>query len=158
MRVDRREARVLWQNPHLLLVRKDRLTNRLVAHVELTFILVSPFLEDVVRGVRTAGAEIHEERLVRRDYLGVSDELYGLVDEILRKVVSILRFVRLVDGMVIVDEIRVPLVSLAAHKPVEAFETRARAASGASTRRHLPPLQGSEMPFPHGVGIPPSLV
>ena len=97
-----------------------------------------------MRGVRAAGAEVHEERLIRRDHLGVADELYGLVDEILGKVVSILGCIRLVerDGY---SRMRsgYQLVGLAAHKTVEAFKAAPEWPAMLPCCRHLLPLRGS---------------
>ena len=56
------------RNPaQLLLAGEDALAQLVPALVELAFVFVGPFLEDVVRPVRRAGRPIHEERLVGRE-------------------------------------------------------------------------------------------
>ena len=53
----------------LLLPREGLLAQLVPAAVELALVFVDPFLRRVVRGVRRAGGEVHEERLVRRERL-----------------------------------------------------------------------------------------
>jgi hypothetical protein len=65
-------------------------------------------------GVAGAGRVIEEERLVGRHRLGVLDELQRLVGQILGEVVAVLRRAWLVDRVVVVDQVRVPLVGLGA--------------------------------------------
>lgn len=98
-------------------------------------------------------AQIREPRLVRRDHLGVADELDCLVRQILRQVIAILGSRRRRDRVVVVDEVGgVPLVGLAAHEAVEPFETAAqRPMSFGGGEVGL--LQGRQVPFPDGVGV-----
>jgi hypothetical protein len=61
-----------------------------------------------------AGRVVEEERLVWRDRLRVLDELQRLVGEVVGQVVALGRGFRLVDRVVVVDQVRVPLVGLGA--------------------------------------------
>ena len=76
----------------------------------------------MVRRVVGARAEPHEPRLRRVAGLLVADHLDGLVGEVLREVIALLRPVGLVDEPVVFDQIRIPLVGLAAEEAVEAIE------------------------------------
>lgn len=114
VRVDRRQHGVLHQYAKLLLVRQDTLPDRFIAHIELAFVLVSPLLEDVVRGVAAARAEVHKPRLIRCDNLGISDELDRLVSQVLGEVIARFGLVWLIDEMVIVGKGGVPLIRLGA--------------------------------------------
>ena len=69
-----------------------------------------------------AGREVEEERLVGRDLLDVGDELDGLVGQIARQVVALLRRLRRLDLMVVVDEVGIVLVRVAAEEAVVALE------------------------------------
>ena len=86
-----RELGVLRDDAQLLLLLEHLFSIRVPAVVELPLVLVGPLLRDVVRCVRGAGAEVHEERLVRRDLLGVGDEADRLVHEVFRQVVALVR-------------------------------------------------------------------
>ena len=70
-RVDRRQLGVLRDDPQLLLAGEDLLADRLVAHVEAALELVDPLLRRVMRRVAGARRVVQEERLLRRDRLGV---------------------------------------------------------------------------------------
>ena len=67
-------------------------------------------------------AELHVPGLVGTRLLAVGDEGDGLVGEVLRHVVAVLGQVRLVDVVVVLDEVGIPLVRLAADEAVEAVE------------------------------------
>jgi hypothetical protein len=75
--VQRRQLGVLREDAQLLLALEHLLAVALVAHVEAAPVLLDPLLGGVVGGVGGAGAEVHEERLVRDDHPGVFDELDG---------------------------------------------------------------------------------
>ncbi len=77
----------------------------------------------MVRGVVRAGAEPHEPRLRRIAGLLIANHRDRLVGEVLGEVVALLRAVRLVDEPVVLDEVRIPVVGLAAEEAVEAIET-----------------------------------
>jgi hypothetical protein len=60
--------------------------------------------------------------LPRVDLLGVGDELHRSVGEVLGQVVALLRGLRRLDLVVVVDEVRIPLACVAAEEAVEALE------------------------------------
>jgi hypothetical protein len=76
----------------------------------------------MVRGVRGARGVVDEERPVRRDGLHVVDELHRLVGEVHRQVVTLFRAAGLVDRVVVVDQVRVPLIGLGTEEAVEPVE------------------------------------
>src|SRR5262249_10347065 len=121
--VDRRQLRLVGDDAHLLLPLEDDLAVGLVPHVELPLVLVDPLPGSVMRGMASARAVIEKERLLGRDRLRVADELERLVRIVRREVIPLLRRLRLVDRMVVVDEVRIPLVRLRPEEPVEALET-----------------------------------
>ena len=86
-----REFGVLRDDAQLLLPREHLLAVGIPAVVELALVLVRPLLGHVMRRVHRAGAEVHEERLVRRDLLGVGDEADRLVHQVLGQVVALFR-------------------------------------------------------------------
>ena len=88
-RVDRRELGIGRDDPQLLLAGERLLADRLVAHVELALELRDPLLRHLVRRMAGAGRVVEEERLLRRDHLGVLDELERLVGQIHGQVVAL---------------------------------------------------------------------
>ena len=76
----------------------------------------------MVRRVVGARAEPHEPRLRRVAGLLVAEHLDRLIGQILREVIALLRAVGLLDEPVVLDEVGVPLVGLAAEESVEAVE------------------------------------
>ena len=119
-------------------------------------VLVDPLLRRVVRRVRGAGAVVEEERLVGRDRLGVLDELDRLVGEVDREVVALLGRLRLRHRMVVVDEVRIPLVRLAAEEAVVALEP-APERPLALRRGEVHLVLGAEVPLAHVVRVPAAL-
>ena len=105
---------------------EDHLPVFVPAHVELALILVRPLLGDVVRRVRCARAEIHEEGLVGRVLLGVGDEADGLVRDVLGKMIALLRRLGRFDRVIVVGQVRVVLVRVGAEKTVETLEPAAQ--------------------------------
>ena len=156
VRVDRRELGALGHDAELLLALEDQLAVGLVAHVEPARVPVGPLLRGVVRGVRGARAVVEEERLVGRDRLRVLDELDRLVGEVDRQVVALLGRRRRLDRMVVVDEVRIPLVRLAAEEAVVALEA-APERPLALRRREVHLVLGAEMPLAHVVRVPAAL-
>ena len=69
--VDGRELGALRQQPELDLARQDPRADRLVALVEDALVPVGPLRGDEVGGVAGLRREVHEERLVGVDDLGV---------------------------------------------------------------------------------------
>jgi hypothetical protein len=105
--------------PELLLALERPFAHRFIAGVEATLVLVDPISRRLVRRVARAGRVMREERLVRRDRLGVLDELDRPVGQILTEVVSLLGLEGLLDRVVVVNEVGVPLIGLGAEEPVE---------------------------------------
>ena len=119
-RVDRRQLGALGQDPALDHARQHPLAVGLVAVVELALVLVDELLRRVVRGVVGARAEPQVPGLVGLGLLGVADEPQRLVGQVLGEVVAVLGQVGLVDVVVVLGEVRIPVVGLAADEAVEA--------------------------------------
>ncbi len=134
-RVDRRQLRLLRDEPELLLPGERLLAQRLVAHVEAALVPVDPLLRDVVRGVAGAGRVVEEERLLGRDRLRVLDELDRLVGQVDGEVVALLRRGRLIDEVVVVEQVRDTTGSSPRRGSRTSARSRARSASSAASRR-----------------------
>ena len=155
-RVERRELRVLGDDPELLLALERLLAHCLIAHVEAALVLLDPLLRHVVRGVARPRRVVQEERLVRRDRLGVLDELERPVGQVHRQVVALLGLGGLVDRMVVVDQVRMPLVGLRAEEAVEALEpTPRRPVAPGRGEMHL--VGRAQMPLARHVRVPAEL-
>ena len=102
---------------HLELALVDDLAVLVPAHVELALVLVRPLLGHVVRRVAGARGVIQEEGFVRRVDLRILDELDGLVGQVDAQVVAFLRLLGLLDLVVVVDQLRIPLVGSPPIKP-----------------------------------------
>ena len=152
-RVDRRQFGIRRDNPHLLLPRQGLLPHRLITGVEAALELVGPFLRDMVRRVGRAGRVVQEERLVRRDRLRVRDELDRLVGDVVGEVVTLGRKLGLVHRVVVVHQVRVPLVGLRAEEPVEPLKPAAGGPvppGGGEVHLH----RRAQVPLAHHVGVP----
>ncbi len=155
-RVDRRQLGVLWNDAELLLAGERLLAHRLVAHVEPAFELVDPLLRGVVRRVAGTECVVEEERLLRGDRLRVHDELDRLVGQVDAQVVALLGRARLIDEVVVVDEVGIPLARLGAEEPVPALEAPAgRPVAARRGEVHL--VLGAEVPLADHVGVPAAL-
>ena len=155
-RIDRWQLGVGRDDAELLLAGERLLAHRLVAHVELALVPVGPLPRHVMRRVARARRVVQEERLLRRDGLGVADELDRLVGDVVGEVVALLGRARLVDGVVVVDEIGIPLAGLGAEEPVPALEaTTARPVAARRGEVHLD--LGTQVPLAHHVGVPAEL-
>ena len=117
---------MLRDDPELLLAREHLLAVGVPPVIERALVAVGPLLGHVVRRVRRAGAEVQIERLVGIDLLGVGDELDRPVGQILGQVIALLRALRRLDLMVVVDQVRIPLARIAAEEPVEALKPTAQ--------------------------------
>ncbi len=101
-------------------------------------------------------AEIHEERLVRGDLLGIPDHLDGLLREVLAQVIPFGRRGRGLDHVVVIHEVRIPLVCLTPEEAVEPLEpppVRPVTFGGG----HVALLLRHEVPLTDGIGIVPPL-
>ena len=152
IRIDRRQFGVRRDDAHPLLVLQHDLAVPLVAHVEAARIAVGPLLEDVVRCVAGTGAHIGEPRPVGRDHLGVADEFDGPVGDVLGEVIALLRGGRRGHRVVVVDQLRIPLVGLAAHESVETFEAAGQRPMPFGGRE-IGLLQRRQVPFADAVGV-----
>ena len=135
-----RQLGVGGNDTQFLLAGKDLLAIGIPAVIELALVFVGPFLGHMMRRVHGAGGEIEEERLVGHDLLGIGDKADGLVDQILGEMVALFRRLLRLDLVVVVDQLRVILVRVAAQEAVEALEPAAqRPAVIRSGRRHSCP-------------------
>ena len=92
---------------------------------ELALVLVDPLLRHVMRRVRGARREVHEERLVGQQRLLLARPVDRLVGQILGQVVALGRRLRRLDRRRALIQRRVPLVVLAADEAVEVLEAAA---------------------------------
>ena len=155
--VDRRQLGVGGQQPHSLLVLQDPGPDGLIALVEAALVAVGPLLPHVVGGVGAAGAEVRVEGLVRRHRLGVADELDRLVDQVGRQVVALLGRVGLLGEVVVVDQVGIPLVGLAAQEAVEPLEPPAQRPARLPGRQ-VDLVARGQVPLADRVGVPAPLV
>ncbi len=125
VRVRRRQRGARRDDAHVELALVDDLAVLLPAAVELALVLVGPLLGHVVRRVSGAGGVVHEERLVGRVDMRVLDELDRLVRQVDADVVALFGKCGLLDLMVVVGELRIPLVRLTAEETVVALEATA---------------------------------
>src|SRR4029079_9205450 len=122
-RIDRREPRVLRHDALVDHARENPCAVRFVAVVELALVLVGVVLGRLVwRGIG-AGTEPHEPGLRRVGVALIAEHSERLIREILREMVSVLHRIRLIDGTIVLYEIRMPVVLLSAEKSVEAIES-----------------------------------
>ena len=109
----------------LFLPREHLLAIDVPALVELALVFVRPFLRHVMGRVVRARREIEEERLVGSDLLQVGDEADRLVGKIGGQVIALFRRLRRLDLMIVVDEVGIILMRVAAQEPVIALEPAA---------------------------------
>ena len=128
-----------------------------VAVVEHALVLVGPLLGRVVRGVPGAGGVVHEERLVGSDLLRVGDHADRTVREILAQVVPVFHRVRLVDRLVVLHQVRIPLVGLGAQEPVVPVEP-AMGRPRPLRCRHAQLVGRSQVPLAERIGVPALLL
>jgi len=114
---------VRGNDAELLLLLEDDLAVLVPPHVELALVLVGPFLCDVVGRMARGERQEREPRLVGGDGLVIREEGDRLIDDVLGEVIALLGKLRLIDGLAIEVELRVPLAAIAAEKSVEAIET-----------------------------------
>jgi hypothetical protein len=92
---------------------------------ELAPVFIGPLFRHMMRGVRRAGREVHEERLVRHEGLLGANPVDGMIGQVLSQVVALLRRRRWLDRIQALIQGRIVLVVLAADEPVEILETAA---------------------------------
>ena len=153
IRVEQRQFSVLRHQAHSLLVGQYRFAVAFVAQIEPALILVRPLFPDVVRGVSGTRAEVHQPRLFRSDDLGVARELNGFVHQVLGKVIPILGPVGWINRVVVLHQVGVPLVGLAAQEAVVALKAPAQRPQ-APGGGYVGFFFGGQVPFTHSVGIP----
>ena len=135
-----------------LLLLEDLLAVGVPAGVEPARVFIRPLLRHVVWRVRGAGGEIHEERLVGGDLFGVGDHRLGLVDQVGRQVVALLRCLLRFNLGVVADKFRVVLVGVAAQETIIALEPATqRPTIVRAGRRHR--LLRGQVPFADAVGV-----
>src|SRR5208283_3799478 len=71
----------------LLLTPKDTLTHGIPSVIKLSFVLVSPLLENVMGTMRCTGRPVHEKRLVRRERTLLVHPCNRLVCQVLAQMV-----------------------------------------------------------------------
>ena len=144
--VARRQHGIGRDDAQLLLPLERDLALLVPAVGELALVLVDPLLRHVMRGVRGARREVHEERLVGHQRLLLAHPADRLVGQILGEVVALLGRLRRLDRRRALIQRRVPLVVLAADEAVEVLEP---AAAGRPGSRTAPP-GWSARPAPRG--------
>ena len=100
-----------------------------------------------------AGGVVHEEGLVRGNLFGIGDHGDGPVGQVLAQVIALFGGIWLVDKLVVLHQIRVPLIRLGAQEAVVAVEPRP-VGQVRFEAAILNSSGGCQMPFPEGVGIP----
>ena len=101
-----------------------------------------------------AGAEIQEEWLIGRYLLRVANELYALVDQVFGQVIALLRCLRRLDLVVVIDQIGIILVGVAAQESVIPLETAAQRPTIVRTRR-TGLFRGCQVPFAYRIRVVP---
>ena len=90
--------------------------------------LVHPFLGRMMRRVRGAGNVVAEERFVRLDLVDAIQVLNGVVGHAGDQVPARLAFEG-IDLRGVAEQVRLPLVRVAADEPVEILEAHVRSAN-----------------------------
>ncbi len=134
-----RQHGVLRNDAQLLLPGDGFFAELVPAAVELALVLVRPFLRHMVRRVRRAGREVHEEGLVGHQRLLLTHPRDGAIREILGERVALFGRLRRLDGRGPFVEAGIVLIRFAADETVEVFEARTgRPLMERSHRAHLP--------------------
>ena len=121
--------------------RQDPLAVGVVAVVELALVLVDVFLRAWC-GAWLAPGQNH----MNQGFEGLlafwsRDHRDGLVGQVLGEVIALLRGVRLFDVVVVLDQVGIPLVGLAAEEAVEAVEALLQRPLLAGSRRRRGPVR-----------------
>ena len=119
----RRELRLRRDHAELLLPLEGLVAVSVVAHVELSGVLVGPLLRHVMRCVAAAGREVGEPRLLGILRVNPVQPLDRLVGHVVRQVVRLLALAfRDADGRVVDRDHGIPLARLAAEEAPEVVE------------------------------------
>ena len=124
----RREFGVGRNPAQLLLAREYALPIGVPAVVELAFVLVGPFLEDLVRPVTGTRRPVEEERLVRREGLMPAQPVDAALREVFAQMIPFV--LRRLDLVGVLDEARFPLRGFAGEEAVEIVEPMSVSAGG----------------------------
>ncbi len=153
-RVDRWQLGILGDQTELLLPGQSLFPQRLVACVEPAPVPVGPLPRNMVRRMCATRRVIQEYGPVRGDGLHVVDVLNCLVGDVDAEVVTLVRGGRLLGRMIVVHQIRIPLVGLCPQEAIEAVETPAdRPIPLGGCRVHL--VLGAQMPLADHRGAEP---
>ena len=148
----RRELGIGGNPAEFLLALEGALAQRIPAIVELAFVLVGPFLEDVVRPVPGAGRPVHEERLVGRVRAMLAHPRDRLVRQVFAQMVFLV--VRRLDRVEVLDQPRLPLRGFAGQEAVEVVEADALSGRPERERPHRRGLgRGRVVPLAEGGGL-----
>ena len=116
----RRKLRTRRDPAQLLLTFEGALAQSIPAVVKPAFVLVGPFLEDMVRPMSGTGSPVHQEGFVGRERAMLAHPGNGLVRHVFAQMVLLI--MRGLNGVEILDQARLPLRSLAGQKTVEVIE------------------------------------
>ena len=117
-----RQPRALWYDTEFDLSGEISLAQDVPPFVETAAVLVDVRLRGLVRVVHGAGREVGEERRLGPDGLKVIDELDGVVHQVIRQVVSLLRCFRRRHRMVVAGQVRIELGGRTGQESVEAVK------------------------------------
>src|SRR5215469_6454234 len=111
--------------PKLFLARKSLLAQFVPTLIKFSFVLVSPLLRNVVRGVSSPGSEINEEWFVGGQRFLLPDPGKGFVSHVRDEVIPFFRrLLRLHRSRAFVQR-RIPLTRFAPYEAIEIFKTSA---------------------------------
>src|SRR5262245_39469151 len=119
------ELAIRRNHAELLLPRESFSAHLVPALIKLSFVLRDPFMRHVMRRMRRAGREVHEERLVWSERFLLTNIGDRLVRNVLRQVIPLFGRLLGFDRYRAIVERRVVLAVLATDEPVEVFEARA---------------------------------
>jgi hypothetical protein len=118
-----RQLTILRNDAKFFLAGEDLFAQLIPALIELAFVLIRPFLRDVVRSVGRAGREVDKEGLIGTERLLLPHPVDGLVCHVFHQVVALVGRLLNLDRVGAFIERWIPLVGLAADEPVEIFES-----------------------------------
>ena len=134
-----RKITILWNYAELFLTSNRLLAQLVPALIELPLVLIRPFLWDMMRGVRSTGREVHEERFVPREQALLANPRDRTVGHVLHEMVAFFRRLGRSNDFGALVNRRIPLARLARDKAIEIFEPRSgRPAIKRSDRARLP--------------------